>query len=203
LANPANIMGPTSALKCLALLATLAFAAAASSPLDADSEQVIKALEGGDKYENIYNKKFDTPETICSLDPMTGYERTGQCRLRDDDPGTHVVCAQMTMEFLLFSKGKGNDLIDPVGNWFPGLKGGDRWCLCVLRWHQAWSAGHAPPVVPEATSSKALIFSDITVDLLEECSTKNFDWSTLKFKVNEKTGRKFCEGPQGKSKDQQ
>jgi uncharacterized protein (DUF2237 family) len=78
---------------------------------------------------------------LCSSSPMTGYYRNGCCETGEDDRGTHTVCAVMTEEFLTFSKSKGNDLSTPRPEWnFPGLKPGDKWCLCASRW-MAPSAG--------------------------------------------------------------
>lgn len=97
------------------------------------------------------------PLRACSYDPVTGYFRDGCCRTREDDTGLHVVCARMTAEFLAFSKGRGNDLITPRPEWrFAGLKPGDRWCLCAIRWLEAWEAGVAPPVALESTHEAAL-----------------------------------------------
>ena len=74
-----------------------------------------------------------------------------------DDVGTHVVCAVVTQEFLTFTKSRGNDLETPFPQYdFPGLKPGDKWCLCVLRWKEALDAGVAPPVVLESTHKVAL-----------------------------------------------
>ncbi len=99
----------------------------------------------------------------CSFDPMTGYYRTGCCESRGDDPGMHVVCAVMTEEFLAFSKSRGNDLSTPAPQYgFPGLKGGDQWCLCASRWQEAFEAGCAPQVVLEATHVSALEFCDLS-----------------------------------------
>lgn len=98
----------------------------------------------------------------CSVDPMTGFFRDGCCRSGAEDLGLHLVCAQVTDEFLAFSKRKGNDLITPVPQYqFPGLKPGDRWCLCVLRWREALEAGVAPPVVLESTHISTLEFVDL------------------------------------------
>ncbi len=95
----------------------------------------------------------------CCTDPMTGFFRDGHCRTDELDSGRHVVCAVMTEEFLLFSKSRGNDLITPIPAYdFPGLKAGDGWCLCVLRWKEAYEAGVAPPVRLEATHERALEF---------------------------------------------
>lgn len=88
---------------------------------------------------------------------MTGFFRDGCCRTNDEDVGTHVVCTIMTEEFLEFSASCGNDLTTPIPEYgFPGLKPGDQWCLCVLRWMEAFSAGFAPAVVLESTSFHAL-----------------------------------------------
>ncbi|MBK6982204.1 MAG: DUF2237 domain-containing protein [Betaproteobacteria bacterium] len=93
----------------------------------------------------------------CGFDPLTGYFRDGSCEVAGDDAGTHVVCARMTPEFLAFSLARGNDLVTPnAGMRFRGLKPGDRWCVCALRWLEALVAGVAPPVVLEATHERAL-----------------------------------------------
>lgn len=100
-----------------------------------------------------------TPLEPCSMDPLTGYDRDGCCRSVPGDQGLHLLCAEMTAEFLAFSKAAGNDLSTPrpeLG--FAGLQPGDRWCLCVLRWKQALEAGMAPPVVLRATHVSALEF---------------------------------------------
>ena len=94
---------------------------------------------------------------------MTGFYRTGDCQTGPDDRGTHVVCAEMTADFLAFTQARGNDLSTPNPAYgFPGLKPGDRWCLCAVRWKEALDAGHAPPVVLEATHEKALEVVSIT-----------------------------------------
>jgi uncharacterized protein (DUF2237 family) len=95
----------------------------------------------------------------CSTAPMTGYYRNGCCETGEDDLGTHTVCAVMTREFLEFSLSRGNDLITPRPEYvFPGLKAGDKWCLCASRWVEAYRAGLAPQVVLEATHEKTLQF---------------------------------------------
>ena len=94
---------------------------------------------------------------LCSLDPKTGYLRDGHCRTRPDDLGSHVVCARVTGQFLAFSRAQGNDLVTPVPAYgFPGLRDGDRWCLCAMRWHEAHEAGVAPPVFLQATHERVL-----------------------------------------------
>lgn len=98
----------------------------------------------------------------CCNDPKTGFYRDGYCRTGAGDAGVHVVCAEMTGEFLTFSKSRGNDLSTPHPEMmFPGLHPGDRWCLCVERWKEALEAGCAPPVDLEATHMAALEFVDL------------------------------------------
>ncbi len=97
------------------------------------------------------------PLESCCTDPMTGWFRDGSCRSDGSDVGRHVVCAEMTAEFLEYTRSCGNDLSTPapqVG--FPGLRPGDRWCLCAARWREALAAGVAPPVVLAATEASAL-----------------------------------------------
>ena len=101
----------------------------------------------------------DKPLEICSIDPLTGYERDGFCKNNELDSGTHVVCAKLTEDFLKFTKSKGNNLITPREG-FPGLKANQKWCLCGLRWEEARRAGKAPPVILEATHKSALRFND-------------------------------------------
>ena len=119
---------------------------------------------------------FGEPITVCSEDPMTGFYRNGCCDSGPDDIGRHMVCAVMTDEFLAFSKAAGNDLSTPMPMYnFSGLKAGDRWCLCVLRWKEAYDAGKAPQVILEATNEKALGF--VTMDeLLEHAWKQAKDW---------------------------
>ena len=93
----------------------------------------------------------------CSFDPLTGYYRDGFCSDGEDDAGTHVLCARVTREFLAYSLAHGNDLVTPLPEVrFRGLRPGDRWCVCALRWLEALEAGAAPPVVLEATHERAL-----------------------------------------------
>jgi uncharacterized protein len=94
------------------------------------------------------------PLDPCSMQPLTGYFRTGCCDTDATDLGRHVVCAQMTAEFLAFSASRGNDLSTPRPG-FAGLKPGDRWCLCAARWKEALDAHVAPPVVLAATHEAA------------------------------------------------
>jgi uncharacterized protein len=98
----------------------------------------------------------------CSLDPLTGFYRDGCCNTGAEDLGLHTVCAEMTDEFLKFSKKCGNDLSTPNESYgFPGLKPGDRWCLCVLRWKEALEADMAPRVVLNATHMSVLEFVNL------------------------------------------
>jgi uncharacterized protein len=93
----------------------------------------------------------------CSYDPLTGWLRDGCCRTDAHDHGSHVVCAKVTVEFLNFQMERGNDLITPRPEYrFAGLKPGDRWCVCALRWKEAYDAGCAPPVVLAATHASVL-----------------------------------------------
>jgi len=95
----------------------------------------------------------------CCSNPATGFYRDGYCRTGPGDSGSHVVCAIMTREFLDFTRSRGNDLSSPMPYFnFPGLKPGDRWCLCASRWKEAFEAGMAPPVILEATHAKVLDF---------------------------------------------
>lgn len=98
----------------------------------------------------------------CSHDPLTGFYRDGCCRTGSEDFGLHTVCAVMTAEFLQFSRVQGNDLSTPVPEHrFPGLRPGNRWCLCVKRWKEAFEAGSAPRVVLEATHGSVLEFCEL------------------------------------------
>ena len=95
----------------------------------------------------------------CCFDPLTGFYRDGSCRTGGEDGGSHLICARVTERFLEFSRSRGNDLATPRPEYrFRGLKPGDRWCLCVLRWVEALDAGMAPPIILEATHESALEF---------------------------------------------
>ena len=97
------------------------------------------------------------PLASCSEEPLTGFFRDGCCNTGPEDLGLHVVCTQVTREFLEFAKRQGNDLISPAPHYgFPGLKPGDRWCVCAATWRQAYEAGVAAPVVLEATHEETL-----------------------------------------------
>jgi len=100
---------------------------------------------------------------ICSIRPMTGFFRNGCCHTAPQDIGSHTVCVVMTDEFLAFSKAHGNDLSTPMPDYgFPGLKEGDRWCLCAPRWQEAFVADKAPKVVLRATHEEALRYCSLT-----------------------------------------
>ncbi|WP_119304706.1 DUF2237 family protein [Dongia deserti] len=118
-------------------------------------------MQANDNLEDDVNV-FGDRLAPCSIDPVTGFYRDGCCSTGVDDRGRHVVCAEMTTAFLEFSKRVGNDLSTPrpeLG--FPGLKPGDRWCLCADRWQQALEAGAAPRVVLGATHRLALEHVDL------------------------------------------
>ncbi len=116
---------------------------------------------------NVFGEELIT----CSTSPLTGFFRDGCCNTGPMDTGTHTVCAVMTAEFLDFTKGRGNDLSTPLPHYqFPGLKPGDKWCLCVNRWKEAFDAGVAPRVVLEATHEKALEF--VTMEQLVQFAMK-------------------------------
>ena len=100
---------------------------------------------------------YGGPLHPCSRNPVTGFFRDGSCRTCEEDTGSHTVCAEMTAEFLAFSKARGNDLTTPMPEYdFPGLKPGDRWCLCAARWLEARQSGVAPPVILNATNAAVL-----------------------------------------------
>jgi uncharacterized protein len=105
---------------------------------------------------------FGEPLQTCCSNPLTGFYRDGSCRTDELDHGSHTVCAIVTAEFLEFSQSKGNDLTTPRPEYqFPGLKPGDKWCLCALRWKEAFEAGAAPKVILEATNEKTLDYINI------------------------------------------
>ena len=105
---------------------------------------------------------FGEPIKECSTRPMTGFYRNGCCDTGYEDTGLHVICIVATASFLAFSASRGNDLSTPFPHYgFPGLKPGDRWCLCATRWSEAYEAGVAPQVVLEATHMSMLEFADL------------------------------------------
>lgn len=102
------------------------------------------------------------PLQPCSHEPLTGFYRDGCCNTGPEDLGVHVVCAQVTAEFLALSQALGNDLSTPRPEFgFAGLRPGDRWCICAERWQEALQAGAPPPVVLEATHVRALEWTSL------------------------------------------
>lgn len=113
--------------------------------------------------KNVFGKEL----VHCCLSPITGFFRDGFCRTDKTDHGRHTVCAQMTDAFLQFSRQHGNDLSTPRPEFdFPGLKAGDRWCVCVLRWAEALDHGVAPPVILDSCDESVLQF--VSMEDLEE-----------------------------------
>jgi uncharacterized protein (DUF2237 family) len=104
---------------------------------------------------------------VCNLSPLTGFDRNGNCKSAKNDVGVHGVCSEVTEDFLNFTKARGNDLSSPNELYgFPGLKPGDRWCLCASRWKEALDHGVAPPIVLSATNEAVLKYVGID-DLLK------------------------------------
>lgn len=119
----------------------------------------------GEEEKNVLGEPLEP----CSTEPMTGYLRDGHCRDVDGDRGRHQLCARMTEEFLEYSKARGNDLVTARPEFdFPGLEPGDRWCVCVARWVEAYEDDVAPPVHLEATSRAVL--DDVSLDVLKSKS---------------------------------
>ena len=109
---------------------------------------------------NVFGKELE----MCCEDPETGFFRNGMCDTCREDQGVHTVCILATEEFLIFSKSVGNDLSTPHPEFeFPGLKPGDRWCLCALRWQEAYEQGKAPPVYLESTHENTLKLVDFNL----------------------------------------
>lgn len=105
-----------------------------------------------------------SPLRACCHNPQTGYYRDGYCRASEEDMGRHIVCAEMTDDFLAFTKSQGNDLSTPNPDYnFPGLRAGDRWCLCARRWQEAWKHNRAPKVVLEACHESTLEIIPLSV----------------------------------------
>ncbi|MGF1571566.1 MAG: DUF2237 family protein [Sumerlaeia bacterium] len=113
---------------------------------------------------------------VCGTKPMTGYFRDGCCSTDETDHGLHVVCALMTTEFLAYTKAQGNDLSTPRPEFnFPGLKPGDRWCVCATRWKEALYHDIAPPVILEACHVKALEVVSLEILQAHAFETKHFE----------------------------
>jgi uncharacterized protein (DUF2237 family) len=111
---------------------------------------------------------------VCGMDPVSGFYRDGCCNTGGDDVGLHLVCTQVTEEFLQFLVSRGNDLVTPNPMFhFPGLQPGDRWCVCVESWKDAMQHGYAAPVVLEATHISTLEFVDL--EQLQERAVKDAD----------------------------
>ena len=109
---------------------------------------------------NVYGKELET----CCDNPKTGFFRNGMCDTCKEDLGVHTVCILATEEFLVFSKGAGNDLSTPRPEYnFTGLKPGNRWCLCAMRWKEAYEQGKAPPVFLESTHEATLKLVDFNI----------------------------------------
>ena len=116
-----------------------------------------------EKQFNVFNEEIEE----CCSDPITGFFRDGFCHTDNLDRGLHVICAQVTEEFLEFSKNSGNDLSTPRKEFnFSGLTDGDSWCLCAERWKEAYECGFAPKVFLKKTNKKALKI--IEIDILKE-----------------------------------
>ena len=113
--------------------------------------------------QNVFGEDIE----ICSKETMTGYLRNGSCETLNDDVGSHTVCARVTDEFLRYSREKGNDLITPRPELdFPGLKEGDKWCVCAMRWLEALNDDVAPPILIRSTN--ILAHEIIDIDLLKK-----------------------------------
>lgn len=122
--------------------------------------------------EETASNVLGTPLQSCCTDPVTGYYRNGKCHTGPGDYGLHVICVHMTDSFLEFGKERGNDLITPNPQYdFPGLKDGDRWCVCLQRWVEALQAGCAPPIYIKSTHISALEFVD-----LDQLKRYALDW---------------------------
>ena len=118
--------------------------------------------------KNVLGENLQT----CCTSPITGFYRDGTCNTGPNDRGSHVVCAEVTEEFLAYTKAQGNDLSTPMPMYqFPGLKPGDRWCLCAARWKEALDDSVAPPVVLEATHEAAL--NHVSLEMLQKNAVSN------------------------------
>ena len=119
---------------------------------------------------NVFDEEI---ESCCNI-TKTGFFRNGKCESSKEDIGLHTVCAVVTNKFLNFSKEQGNDLITPAPQYnFPGLKPGDKWCVCALRWKEAFDAGCAPEVILEATHEKSLDYVNLD-DLISMSSDTKY-----------------------------
>jgi hypothetical protein len=118
-----------------------------------DERQESRRPGGGQPAKNVLGEPLEG----CCSDPVTGFYRNGRCDTGPQDVGSHTVCAEVTEDFLRYTSGRGNDLSTPRPEFgFPGLKPGDRWCLCAARWQEALQAGHAPRVHLRGTHERSL-----------------------------------------------
>ena len=125
-----------------------------------------------DPHHDIALNVLGEPIVPCSFEPHTGFFRDGCCKTDEQDLGSHLVCAIMTKEFLVFSLERGNDLMTPRPEWqFPGLVAGDQWCLCLNRWKEALDAQCAPLIQLERTNIKTL--EKIDLDTLKQYAVKD------------------------------
>ena len=116
----------------------------------------VQVIMGSTQHHGDQKNVFGGPLELCSSSPQTGWYRDGFCRTDQHDQGSHTVCSEMTVTFLEYTKRLGNDLSTPRPQFgFPGLRPGDRWCVCAGRWREAMRAGVAPPVMLEATHQSA------------------------------------------------
>jgi uncharacterized protein (DUF2237 family) len=137
--------------------------------------QHIEQTNFEDSETSSVKNVLGTPLQVCSKSPMTGFLRDGSCHTNQNDGCRHVVCAEMTSDFLEYTKKLGNDLTSPNPNSrFPGLKEGDFWCLCVSRWMEAMNDGVPPPVLLHATHEETLKYISIEVLKKEAVYTKEF-----------------------------
>ena len=112
------------------------------------------------KKKNFFGAKLNS----CSTNPMTGFKRNGCCESVEGDYGKHIICAEVSREFLNFSLSKGNDLITPNNEFkFPGHKAGDRWCLCAGRWYEAYKESCAPKIILASTSLEVIKYIDVEI----------------------------------------
>jgi uncharacterized protein len=116
------------------------------------------------RYDTAARNVLGGELAACSAAPLTGFYRNGRCETGPDDTGMHTVCAVMTEEFLRFSMNAGNDLSTPRPEFdFPGLRPGDRWCVCAPRWKEALDAGVAPPLILDATHEELLAIAPLSI----------------------------------------
>jgi uncharacterized protein len=144
-------------ISMLLLFANIATAQQCEKPHKSTKKATKKMTPQAIKTVNAQLNVLGEALQPCCFNPLTGYTRNGSCETIENDYGVHVICANLTIEFLEYSKAQGNDLMTPTA-YFPGLKAGDQWCLCAVRWREALVAGVAPPVVLASTHQKALQF---------------------------------------------